>query len=69
MQGYIFKCEKIKYNKNVNSIFDSCKNKEDLEEENLLYVACTRAKRALIVNGCQDKKSDGSWFSNFLISE
>ena len=58
-----------KYNKNVNSIFDSCKTKEDLEEENLLYVACTRAKRTLIVNGCQDKKSDGSWFSNFLISE
>ena len=58
-----------KYNKNVNSIFDSCKIKEDLEEENLLYVACTRAKRSLIVNGCQDKKSDGSWFSNSLISE
>jgi len=58
-----------KHNKNVNSIFDSCKIKENLEEENLLYVACTRAKRTLIVNGYQDKKSDGSWFSNFLVSE
>jgi len=58
-----------KHNKNINSIFDSCKVKEDLEEENLLYVACTRSKRALIVNGYHDKKSDGSWFSNSLISE
>ena len=58
-----------KHNKNINTIFDSCKIKEDLEEENLLYVACTRAKKTLVVNGCQDKKSDGSWFSNSLISE
>ena len=58
-----------KHNANVNSIFDSCKAKEDLEEENLLYVACTRAKRVLIANGFQDKKSEGSWFSNSLISE
>ena len=58
-----------KHNKNINSIFNSCKVKEDIEEENLLYVACTRAKKTLIVNGCQDKKSEGSWFSSSLVSE
>tara|TARA_B110000240_G_scaffold93724_1_gene106393 strand:+ start:886 stop:3297 length:2412 start_codon:yes stop_codon:yes gene_type:complete len=58
-----------KHNKNINSILDSCKAKEDVEEENLLYVACTRAKRTLVVNGCQDKKSEGSWFSSSLVSE
>ena len=36
------------------------------EEDNLLYVACTRAKEILIINGFTEK---GSWFTDSLFFE
>ena len=65
-----FSCKDLMYNPKIfkNNIFidSNFKNleKKDLSEDrNLLYVACTRAKNMLIVNGYKIKDS---WFSNSL---
>ena len=42
---------------------------ENLEELNLLYVACTRARNLLVINGFSDSKYSNSWFANLLSSQ
>jgi ATP-dependent helicase/nuclease subunit A len=59
----------FKNNYYIENNFLSYNGKEILEENNLLYVACTRAKKFLIINGFAEKKYSQSWFSNFLISQ
>ena len=60
----------FKNSKNIEEKFLlPLREKETCEEKNLLYVACTRAKRVLIANGFDNKKYDGSWFSNSLFSQ
>jgi len=59
----------FKNNYYIENNFLSYNGKEILEENNLLYVACTRAKKFLIINGFTEKKYSQSWFSNFLISQ
>ena len=58
----------FKNNKNIEKLFIPLREKDITEEQNLLYVACTRAKSVLIANGFRNAKCDGSWFSNFLSS-
>ena len=45
-------------------------NEEELDSLNLLYVACTRAKQALFIASCYDKKNRGlsvdDWINNHL---
>ena len=59
----------FKNNNLIEEYFKKHNNKEKLEEENLFYVACTRAKRILVINGFDNKKYNKSWFSNFLSSQ
>ena len=59
----------FKNNYYIENNFLSYNRKEILEEDNLFYVACTRAKKFLIINGFDEKKYSQSWFSNFLISQ
>ena len=62
----IFKPEVFKNNYLIDRLFKDSKNKQLNEEENLAYVACTRAKDILIINGFASKKA--TWFSNFSSS-
>ena len=62
----IFKPEVFKNNYLIDRLFEDSKNKQLNEEENLAYVACTRAKDILIINGFASKKA--TWFSNFSSS-
>ena len=66
-------CEDLIYNPNIfknnpliEKIFYKNVSKRYQEEENLLYVACTRAMEILIVNGFKEKNS---WFTNSLFFE
>ena len=68
-----FACKDLLYNPKIfkNNIFiDSKFENTELrylsEDRNLLYVACTRAKNVLIINGYKTKDS---WFSNSLFSQ
>ena len=63
----IFKPEVFKNNYLIDRLFKDSKNKQLNEEENLAYVACTRAKDILIINGFASKKA--TWFSNFSSSQ
>ena len=63
----IFKPEVFKNNYLIDRLFEDSKNKQLNEEENLAYVACTRAKDILIINGFASKKA--TWFSNFSSSQ
>jgi ATP-dependent helicase/nuclease subunit A len=62
-----YKPEVFKNNCLIDRLFKDSKNKQLNEEENLAYVACTRAKDILIINGFASKKS--TWFSNFSSSQ
>ena len=61
----IFKPEVFKNNYLIDRLFEDSKNKQLNEEENLAYVACTRAKDILIINGFASKKA--TWFSDLFI--
>ena len=50
----------------IEDYLNSYKIKNSSEEQNLLYVACTRAKDLLIINGFEEK---GSWFMDSLFFE
>lgn len=50
----------------IENYLNSYKLKNISEEDNLLYVACTRAKEILIINGFNEK---GSWFKDSLFFE
>ena len=63
----IYKPEVFKNNCLIDRLFKDSKNKQLNEEENLAYVACTRAKDILIINGFASKKA--TWFSNFSSSQ
>tara|TARA_S200000501_G_scaffold326551_1_gene325184 strand:- start:4359 stop:6764 length:2406 start_codon:yes stop_codon:yes gene_type:complete len=63
---YLYLPKFFKNNRMIEKKFMAYKDKENLEELNLLYVACTRAKRILVINGFSDSKYSNSWFSNFL---
>ena len=52
----------FKHNKIIENIFLNSSKRLQMEENNLLYVACTRAKNILIINGFQQKKD--CWFNN-----
>tara|TARA_Y100000992_G_scaffold160218_1_gene107240 strand:+ start:28 stop:1371 length:1344 start_codon:yes stop_codon:yes gene_type:complete len=62
-----YKPEIFKNNCLIDRLFKDSKNKQLNEEENLAYVACTRAKDILIINGFTSEKA--SWFSNFSSSQ
>lgn len=50
----------------IENYLNSYKIKSISEEDNLLYVACTRAKEILIINGFTEKRS---WFTDSLFFE
>ena len=50
----------------IENYLNNYKIKSISEEDNLLYVACTRAKEILIINGFTEK---GSWFTDSLFFE
>ena len=56
----------FKHNKIIEEIFLNSLKRMQMEENNLLYVACTRAKNILIINGFQQKKD--CWFHNLSSS-
>ena len=62
-----YKPDIFKNNCLIDRLFKDSKNKQLNEEENLAYVACTRAKDILIINGFASKKA--TWFSNFSSSQ
>ena len=62
-----YKPEVFKNNYLIDRLFKDSKNKQLNEEENLAYVACTRAKDILIINGFASKQA--TWFSNFSSSQ
>ena len=60
----LYRTNIYKNNSFIENLFLESKEKEASEENNLLYVACTRAKKILIINGYADSKNN--WFSNHL---
>ena len=63
----LYRLDIFKNNKYIDELFKESFEKEVIEESNLSYVACTRAKNILIINGFETKKEN--WFSNFLAYE
>ena len=59
----LYKPKIFKNNLIIDRYFKDSNTKDLSEDRNLLYVACTRAKQILIINGYDTK---GSWFSNSL---
>ena len=66
---YLYPPKFFKNNKIIEKKFISHREKENLEELNLLYVACTRARNLLVINGFSDSKYSNSWFANLLSSQ
>jgi ATP-dependent exoDNAse (exonuclease V) beta subunit len=56
----------FKHNKIIEDNFIDSSARMQKEESNLLYVALTRAKKILIINGFQKKKD--CWFNNLSSS-
>ena len=66
---YLYLPKFFKNNRMIEKKFMPYKDKENLEELNLLYVACTRARNLLVINGFSDSKYSNSWFANLLSSQ
>ena len=62
-EDLILRTTNFQNNSIIDKKFLEARSKEKTEEENLLYVACTRAKNTLIINGFDNQNS---WFSNYL---
>ena len=63
----LYRTNIYKNNTFIENIFLDSKEKEISEENNLLYVACTRARKILIINGYTENKNN--WFSSYLFSQ
>ncbi len=62
-EDLILRTTNFQNNSIIDKKFLEAKSKEQNEEANLLYVACTRAKNTLIINGF---KNQNCWFSDYL---
>ena len=62
-EDLILRTTNFQNNSIIDKKFLDAKSKEETEEKNLLYVACTRAKNTLIINGFENQNC---WFSNYL---
>ena len=63
----LYKFDVFKNNIFIEELFQDASYKEIAEETNLSYVACTRAKNILVINGFNTKKDH--WFSSYLTDE
>ena len=63
----LYKFDVFKNNIFIEELFQDASYKEIAEETNLSYVACTRAKNILVINGFNTKKDN--WFSSYLADE